>query len=86
MADISTLEEGIHAYKSGVDLIGITMSGYTEYSAKLEGPDYNLVEALAKTLPIPVIAEGRIHEPYQAAAMFEKGAYAVVVGGAITDL
>ena len=84
MADISTLEEGIHAYKSGVDLVGTTMSGYTEYTAKLEGPDYNLVEALVKSLPIPVIAEGRIHEPHQAAAMFEKGAYAVVVGGAIT--
>lgn len=84
MADISTLEEGIHAYKAGVDLVGTTMSGYTEYSAKLEGPDYNLVEELAQALPIPVIAEGRIHDPQEAATMFEKGAHAVVVGGAIT--
>ena len=84
MADISTLEEGIHAYKSGVDLVGTTMSGYTEYSAKLEGPDYNLVEELVQVLSIPVIAEGRIHEPQEAAAMFEKGAHAVVVGSAIT--
>ncbi len=84
MADISTLEEGVHAWKCGVDLVGTTLSGYTSYSPHTDGPDYDLVSALVKALPIPVIAEGRIHFPDQAVKMLQLGAHAVVVGGAIT--
>ena len=42
------------------------------------------MERLSQVLTVPVIAEGRIEEPDQAARMLRKGAYAVVVGGAIT--
>ncbi|MDO4292499.1 MAG: N-acetylmannosamine-6-phosphate 2-epimerase [Eubacteriales bacterium] len=84
MADISTLEEGVNAWKCGVDIIGTTMSGYTPHSAKTEGPDYELVSGLVSAVPIPVIAEGRIHYPDQAKKMLQLGAHAVVVGGAIT--
>ena len=84
MADISTYEEGINAYECGVNIVGTTMSGYTPHSPKVDGPDYDLVARLAKDLPIPVIAEGKVHQPEQAKKMLELGAHAVVVGGAIT--
>lgn len=84
MADISTYEEGVNAWKLGMDIVGTTMSGYTSYTAKTEGPDYELVRRLAGTVDIPVIGEGRIHSPEQAVEMLKAGAHAVVVGGAIT--
>lgn len=84
MADISTHEEGVAAWESGVDLVGTTLSGYTPYSPRQEGPDYDLVRRLSAALACPVIAEGRLHEPRQAAEMLQAGAFAVVVGGAIT--
>lgn len=84
MADISTLEEGLHAAELGVHCVGTTLSGYTPYSPGLVDPDFALVEGLAKALQIPVIAEGRIAQPEQAARMMACGAHAVVVGGAIT--
>lgn len=67
MADIAVYEEGIAAWKAGMDLISTTMSGYTEQSRLAEKPDYQLVERLSQVLPVPVIAEGRIEEPDQAA-------------------
>lgn len=84
MADISNYEEGVNAWKLGMDIVGTTMSGYTSDSPKLEGPDYELVRKLAETVDIPVIGEGRIHTPEQAVEMLNAGAFAVVVGGAIT--
>lgn len=84
MADISNFEEGINAYRAGVDIVGTTLSGYTSYTPKLDDPDYELVKALVEAIDIPVIAEGRVHYPKQAAKMLNLGAYAVVVGGAIT--
>jgi N-acylglucosamine-6-phosphate 2-epimerase len=84
MADISTLEEGLDAARLGVDLVSTTMSGYTPYSPQREEPDLDLVGALARQVAIPVVAEGRIKCPEQAAAAIRAGAYAVVVGTAIT--
>lgn len=84
MADISNFEEGVNAFKAGIDMVGTTLSGYTAYTEKTNEPDYNLVKDLAQAIDVPVIAEGRIHHPDQAVKMFELGAHAVVVGGAIT--
>ena len=85
MADCATLEEAVAAHAAGADLVGTTMNGYTpQTAAHGEGPNAALVEALVKTLPCPVLAEGRIHTPQQARQMLELGAWAVVVGGAIT--
>lgn len=84
MADIATFEEGKNAALSGVDLVGTTMSGYTDDSSTADGPDYELVRRLSAELNIPVIGEGRIHTPQQALQVLQCGAHAVVVGGAIT--
>ena len=85
MADCATLEEAVAAYEAGADLIGSTMNGYTAATAHCKGdPNYELVEEMVKALPCPVIAEGRVHTPEQAKKMLDLGAWAVVVGGAIT--
>lgn len=84
MADISTFEEGVNAQECGVNIVGTTLSGYTDYSPKVDGPDFALVERLVKELTVPIIAEGKVHYPDQAKKMLELGAHAVVVGGAIT--
>ncbi|MCD6385175.1 N-acetylmannosamine-6-phosphate 2-epimerase [Candidatus Sumerlaeota bacterium] len=85
MADISTLEEGLNAEKLGFDLVATTLAGYTEYSKQTnDKPALELVEHLAQTLSIPVLAEGRISTPEQAAEALRRGAWAVVVGTAIT--
>ena len=58
---------------------------YTPQTADCKGdPNYELVEQMVAELPCPVIAEGRVHTPEQAKKMLELGAWAVVVGGAIT--
>lgn len=84
MADISTYEEGMNAQEAGVDMVSSTLSGYTEYSPHLEGPDLEVVRRLSEHLTIPLVGEGRIHTPEQAAEVLKSGAFAVVVGGAIT--
>ena len=84
MADISNYEEGINAWKCGVDIVGTTMSGYTDYTPKLDQPDYELMRRLAADVDIPVIGEGKIHAPEQAVKALETGVWSIVVGGAIT--
>ena len=85
MADISNYEEGINAWKCGVDIVGTTMSGYTAYTVSgTDEPDYELMERLARDTDIPVIGEGRIHYPEQAVRALQTGVWASVVGGAIT--
>ncbi|HNY10559.1 MAG TPA: N-acetylmannosamine-6-phosphate 2-epimerase [Candidatus Wallbacteria bacterium] len=84
MADISTFEEGVKAEKLGFDLAATTLSGYTEYTKGTKLPDLRLLKKLANRLKIPVIAEGGISEPKELKKAIELGAFAAVVGGAIT--
>ena len=84
MGDVSTVEEGLLAEEAGCAFIGTTLSGYTAYTQEKTGPDFELIEQLAQKLTVPLIAEGKIHYPKQAAQALKAGAHCVVVGGAIT--
>jgi N-acylglucosamine-6-phosphate 2-epimerase len=87
MADVSNLEEGARAADLKFDLVSTTLSGYVGESSMVpEDPDLDLVEQLASHFgnTLPVIAEGRISTPAQAAEALRRGAHAVVVGTAIT--
>ncbi len=84
LADVSTLEEGLAAAAYGADFVAPTLAGYTDYSVKQAGPDFDLLRALVAQSSVPVIAEGRIRTPEEAHATLQTGALCVVVGSAIT--
>lgn len=84
MADTGSVDDALNAEDAGADIIGTTLSGYTEERPATDGPDLELVGILASRLTAPVFAEGRIHTPAHARAALEVGAFAVVVGTAIT--
>lgn len=86
LADISSFEEGLAAEQMGAAYVSSSLSGYTDPAApRSEAPDLQLIEALARRLSVPVIAEGRFNTPELARAAIEAGAHAVVVGTMITN-
>lgn len=86
MADIATYEEAVFADDLGFDLIATTLLSYTEETKNHEAPDMNLVAKISSALDTPVIVEGKVHTAEQAASAVENGAYAVVIGTAITNI
>lgn len=84
MADCSSIEEGIHAAEIGFDIIGTTLSGYTEYTKGVELPNYEMISTLVQKCGRPVIAEGGIWSPDQLKKAMGLGVHAAVVGTAIT--
>ena len=85
-ADVAAFEEGLTAQENGFDAVITTLSGYTENTKHIVGPDFELVEKLSKKLSVPLICEGRLSSPEDVKRAFECGAFAVVVGGAITGV
>ena len=83
LADISTVEEAEAALGAGADIVSTTLSGYTAYTPRLDGPDLTLISKL-EARGIRPLAEGRIRTPAEAKEALQRGAYAVVVGSAIT--
>lgn len=83
-ADVSTLSEARAAADAGAAMAGPTLSGYTGNRPAPDSPDFDLLAKMLDALSIPVIAEGRIHRPGQARRALDMGAWAVVVGSAIT--
>jgi N-acylglucosamine-6-phosphate 2-epimerase len=81
-ADVATLDEGMRAAAAGADAVLPTLAGARAGST--EEPDLDLLAELVRSVEVPVIAEGRIGTPDQAARALGCGAWAVCVGSAIT--
>ena len=86
MADCSCMEDVQRALDAGCDIVSTTLGGYVPGGReKTEGPDLEFLrEAVAAAGDVPVFCEGRIHTTADAAAAMEAGAFAIVVGTAIT--
>ena len=88
MADIDSLANGLRAAELGCDWVGTTLFGYTEATAGLKPPAWDLLPPLRDALPaaVPLICEGGIASAEQARRAVDLGADAVVVGTAITGI
>ncbi len=84
MADVGSIDDAVAAAEAGADCVGTTLAGYTGERPKTPGPDLDLLRELVGILEVPVIAEGRIRTPLEARQAKDLGAFAVVVGTAIT--
>lgn len=85
MADCGSLDDAKMALDAGSDIISTTLAGYTDERPKTPGPDFELLEqVIASCQGTPVLCEGRIHTPEQLRKVMQAGAWAAVVGTAIT--
>lgn len=86
MADVDTLDAAMAAAQAGADLAGTTLYGYTDSTRHLAPPGFELLTQMVMHLNIPVICEGGVASASMARQAIELGAYAVVVGTAITGI
>src|SRR5919199_1194601 len=95
MADVDTIENAICATqqrfaiasrKAGADIVGTTLYGYTAQTQHLSPPGFDLLSQIVEQLDVPVICEGGIASAQMAQEALKRGAYAVVVGTAITGI
>jgi glucokinase-like ROK family protein len=84
MADIATLEEALAAEEAGADLVATTLRGYTPETSHIQALDLPFIQALVHKLKVPLVSEGRIATPEQARETLRLGAFAVIVGTAVT--
>jgi N-acylglucosamine-6-phosphate 2-epimerase len=86
MADVDTIEAAIAAEACGADIVATTLYGYTAQTNHLSPPGFDLLTQMVGRLKVPIICEGGISSPQMARHTLELGAYAVVVGTAITGI
>lgn len=86
MADIDTLEAAEAAAAAGADLLGTTLYGYTEETQGQTPPGWELLAQMVDRLDVPCVCEGGIASPEMARRAIDAGAFAVVVGTAITGI
>lgn len=88
MADVDSVANGRRAAELGCQWVGTTLFGYTETTAALRPPAWDLIPELCQQLPQEtlLICEGGIAGAEQAKQAIALGADAVVVGTAITGV
>ncbi len=86
MADVDSLEAAIAAVAAGADLVGTTLYGYTKETKHQTPPGFDLLEAMVEKLEVPIICEGGLASIAMCQEAIKLGAYAVVVGTAITGI
>lgn len=84
VADIATVNDAQKVMDLKPDFISTTLSGYTKETLDRPRPDIELVKKLREITSIPILAEGNYKDGLQGAEAMKQGAYAVVIGGAIT--
>jgi N-acylglucosamine-6-phosphate 2-epimerase len=84
MADCGTIEQGMQALEDDADIIATTMSTSAPFGKPQDGPGLHIVRAMVKVTDRPIIVEGQVWTVEEVQACFEAGAYAVVIGSAIT--
>lgn len=84
LADIATLQEALDAQNAGADAVATTLHGFTPETAQFRAVNWELIERLIRALHVPLIVEGHISQPDEVRRAMDLGAYAVVVGSAIT--
>lgn len=82
MADCWTLDQAMRAQGAGADIAATTL-GLPEDESEYE-PNLGFLHDLVSNLDIPVIAEGRYWDPEDVEAAFDLGAWAIVIGSAVT--
>jgi len=86
MADCSNYNEAVNASFLGADIVASTLSGYIKGNIP-KNPDFRIISKFSQNnINKPIIAEGRINTPKQAAQAIKMGAHAVVVGTAINRI
>ena len=85
LADIATEAQALAAADLGADIISTMLAAQTQELGR-RGPDLALVERLAALTPLPIVCEGRVRSADHVRQAFSAGAYAVVVGSAITGV
>jgi len=84
-ADCARIEDARAARTAGADVLATTLCGYTDETRGTTLPALDLVRAIS-TLGAFTVCEGGVASPAQAASAFARGASAVVVGTALTNL
>jgi N-acetylmannosamine-6-phosphate 2-epimerase/N-acetylmannosamine kinase len=84
LADIATVEEAVQATEAGADAVLSTLRGYTSETSHVVEFEPSFIAELVRTVTVPVIAEGHIRAPREIRAALDAGAFAIIIGTAIT--